>query len=105
MSRSGKLLFVGLAFLRAAAASADDSPARCLIGAELYQARCQQCHGRNLKANGPGMFDLREYGGDLETFAAAIESGVVNMPPQIGVTDEEIAALFNYAAGRCGASE
>jgi len=84
--------------LLAGAASARAEDDAVMRGAAIYARACQQCHGRALAADGPGMFDLKAYGGSFAQFRDTVLNGTGgNMPSQAGnVAEDEIADLYAY---------
>jgi mono/diheme cytochrome c family protein len=77
-------------------ASAQDQ-ARIGAGAELYQAKCAECHGERL-INPGSSFDLRRLGaGERARFNESVTQGKGQMPAWGGLlSDEELDQLWAY---------
>ncbi len=95
-----RLFGVGLALACASAAAQDGKPfppEQIRKGAELYEIRCQTCHGPRM-AKPEWAVDLRKFPReDHARFVDTVTYGVRNMPPWGDVLKpDDVEALWAY---------
>lgn len=71
-------------------------------GEQIYQGRCLACHGKD-GVPPEGGIDVRYYAGTRAELATLLENGRGDMPPQLGLTAQEVASLHAYI-GKLAAS-
>jgi mono/diheme cytochrome c family protein len=73
-----------------------------LDGADVFELKCQVCHGPNMVTPGGGVFDLRKFPlNDKERFVTSVLKGKNAMPAWQGlITAAEIDALWEYVQKR-----
>lgn len=100
------LVRVALAVLVAAlslgakpASAGEEASERAKLGAVLYRAHCQACHGKDGAAPIEGAKDLRAFAGDEAAFAAVVRNGRNLMPAHPYLTPDRVAAIYAYVHG------
>jgi len=99
MRRPGSALLLALACASAAAQDAKPFPQEQIRkGAELYEIRCQTCHGPRMTKPEWAPVDLRKFPRqDHARFVDTVTYGVRNMPPWEDVLKpDDIEALWAY---------
>jgi len=98
MLRPGSALILALACAGAAAQDGVFPPEQIRKGAELYEIRCQTCHGPRMSKPEWAPVDLRKFPReDHARFVDTVTYGVRNMPPWEDVLKpDDIEALWAY---------
>jgi alcohol dehydrogenase (cytochrome c) len=71
-------------------------------GRQIYEENCQTCHGRDMAAAGPVVFDLRKFPKDDHArFMNSVLNGKGGGMPAWGdkLSDDEIELLWAYVRG------
>lgn len=103
---------VGASFSDAAASATGPDKAN-EAGIRLFNEKgCAACHGRDQKIVGPGLTEVAEKHGHREDLVSYLSTrirqgsegqwGQIPMPPQVSLSDEELAALADWIARGAG---